>query len=557
MEHQFSCTDTPQQNGVVERKYRHHLEVARALRFQAHLPIQFWGACILTVVYLINRMPLSVLQNKTTYEVLVGKTPSYDHIRSFGCLCYGHVNRKPRDKFAARSKPGIFVGYPNGQKGYRIFDLEDKCIYISRDVTFYEEHFPFQASKPIQSLETDYLGNRKQGNSQVDSLGQSTIATNEPHIFSQPNEPVNSQVDALKSTSMDNNHNIHVDSETCDNDPSSNPSVLDQQAHNSFVVVLIYVDDIVVIGNDSIRIAALKQYLDTQFRIKDLGKLKYFLGLEGARSSTSIVLSQQKYVLDILAETGMLGSKPYPSPMEQQHKLSKDSGTLLTDPERYRRIVGRLLYLTITRPDICYVVHILSQFMHTPRQLHLDASFRVLHYLKNAPGQGIMFPSCNSLTLHGYCDVDWAGCPMICKSTTGYILFLGSSPISWRSKKQSVVSRSSAVAEYRAMTTTTGEIIWMVRLLQELHVPCSSLISLYCDSQAAIHIAVNPVFHERTKHIEIDCHFIRHHVQTRMLLPRAISTQHQLADIFTKALGRERFHDLLSKLGISNLHALT
>ncbi|KAK3019552.1 hypothetical protein RJ639_004393 [Escallonia herrerae] len=120
-----------------------------------------------------------------------------------------------------------------------------------------------------------------------------------------------------------------------------------------------------------------------------------------------------------------------------------------------------------------------------------------------------------------------------------------------------VVSRSSAEAEYQAMATTTSELIWMVRLLRELHVPCSSPIPLYCNNQAATHIAANPVFHERTKHIEIDCHFIRHHVQTRMLLPQSTSTQHQLADIFTKALGHERFHDLLSKLGISNLHAPT
>ncbi|KAK2977963.1 hypothetical protein RJ640_029673 [Escallonia rubra] len=178
-----------------------------------------------------------------------------------------------------------------------------------------------------------------------------------------------------------------------------NPDGSIKRFKKSFVVVLIYVDDIVVTGNDSIRIATLKQYLDTQFRIKDLGKLKYFLGLKVARSSTGIVLRQRKYVLEILAETGMLGSKPSPFPMEQQHKLSKDSGTLLTDHERYRHIVGRLLYLTITRPDICYVVHILSQFMHTPRQPHLDVAFRVMHYLKNAPGQGIMFPSRNSLTL--------------------------------------------------------------------------------------------------------------------------------------------------------------
>ncbi|KAK3021989.1 hypothetical protein RJ639_045684 [Escallonia herrerae] len=147
MDRQTSCTDTPQQNGVVERKHRHLLEVARALRFQAKLAVRFWGECVLIAAYLINRMPLSVLQNRTPYEVLFGEVPDYDHLRTFGCLCYGHMNGKPHDQFTPRSKSGIFVGYPNGQKGYRIYDLESKVIYSSRDVQFFESIFPFADKK--------------------------------------------------------------------------------------------------------------------------------------------------------------------------------------------------------------------------------------------------------------------------------------------------------------------------------------------------------------------------------------------------------------------------
>ncbi|KAK3005742.1 hypothetical protein RJ639_017145 [Escallonia herrerae] len=325
----------------------------------------------------------------------------------------------------------------------------------------------------------------------------------------------------------------------------------------SFLAVLIYVDDVLVTGTDSAKISWLKHYLDTKFHIKDLGKLKYFLGIEVAHSSDGIVLSQRKYVLDILTECGLTGCKPSSSPMAEQHQLIINSGELCDDPGQYRRLIGRLLYLTITLPDISYVVHILSQFMHKPRRPHYDAAIRVLRYLKNSPGQGILLSSNSSLSLRAYCDVDWAGCPTTRKSTTGYIVFLGSSPISWRSKKQSIVSCSTTEAEYRAMATTASEIIWLLRLLSDLGVSHQNPVSLFCDNQAALHIVANPVFHERTKHIEIDCHFVQHHTQSKALLPRPISSQYQLANIFTKALGQERFHILLGKLGISNIHAPT
>ena len=196
------------------------------------------------------------------------------------------------------------------------------------------------------------------------------------------------------------------------------------------VHVLIYVDDIVITGDDSTEISALKHSLHSSFHIKDLGPLKYFLGIEFARSSKGIFLNQRKYVLDLLHDTGFLGAKPAGFPMEQHLKLSATDGTPLDDPSVYRRLIGRLIYLTITRPDITYSVHILSQFMHKPLQPHYLAALRLLRYLKGTPGQGILLPSTGSLHLTGYCDSDWASCPMTRRSTSGYCTMLGSSPIS-------------------------------------------------------------------------------------------------------------------------------
>jgi hypothetical protein len=302
-------------------------------------------------------------------------------------------------------------------------------------------------------------------------------------------------------------------------------------------------------------ITALKQFLHTRFRIKDLGDLKYFLGIEIARSGKGIYLSQRKYALEIIKDTGFLGAKPVEFPMEET-KLS-NKGELLKDPAVYRRLVGRLIYLTITRPDITYSVHILSRFMHEPRLHHMDAALRVVKYLKSCPGQGLLLHAGNDLSLRAFCDSDWAGCPITRRSTTGYCVFLGKSLISWRTKRQKTVSLSSAEAEYRAMAGTCCELTWLQNLFADLHIPIAKPAMLYCDNQAALHIAANPVFHERTRHIEMDCHFIRDKIIDGSVRTRFVGTLQQLADIFTKALGKERFKNLLHKLGVLDIHSPT
>nr|CAD1839764.1 unnamed protein product [Ananas comosus var. bracteatus] len=252
----------------------------------------------------------------------------------------------------------------------------------------------------------------------------------------------------------------------------------------------------IITGNDERMITDFKTFLNSRFRIKDLGALKFFLGIEIARSKAGISICQRKYSLDILEETGLLGARPAKFLMDQTLKLDSTNGELLKDPTYYRRIVGKLIYLTITRPEITYAVSTLSQCMQQPRRPHLDAMHRLVRYLKEAPGQGLFFPSQGKLKLISYCDADWAGCPTTRRSMTGYCIFLRSELVSWKSKKQATVSRSSAEAEYRSMAAVTCELTWLRYLLRDLRIEHPEPVRLFCDNQAAIHIAANPIYHE-------------------------------------------------------------
>ena len=185
----------------------------------------------------------------------------------------------------------------------------------------------------------------------------------------------------------------------------------------------------------------------------------------------------------------------------------------------------------------------------------MKAATRILQYIKGTPGQGVFFPTNSDLHLKAYCDADWAECPDTRKSLIGYCVFLGDALASWRSKKQSIVSRSSAEAEYRAMATTTCELTWILHLLQDLNVKHDKLVLLYCDNQATLHIATNPVFHEKSKHIEADCHVVRNKIIDGTLKTFYVSTKNQLADVFTKALGVENYLRLITRLGVINIFA--
>ncbi|CAM8987559.1 unnamed protein product [Rhodiola kirilowii] len=792
--HQSSCPYTPQQNGLAERKHRHILEVARAIMFEAGLPKHFWGDSILTAKHIINRLPTPVLQRKSPWEMLFGEKPHVNHLRVFGCSCYVSTHTHTRDKFDPRELECVFLGYPVGQKGYKMFCLSTQQIMVSRHVIFRENVFPYKRNVQCQKsqfptpavpvisddlsfndedlvvhhhsdesvlfdtdnpndpvfYDVENLDVQVEGNSTVPieempqltttdlsvPLRQSTRLrkphvwfkdyicstvtkktsphkidqflsyskcaphhrvfalqiTNlkEPTSFTQASkdakwvEAMDKEIKALESNNtwvltdlpkaktivdckwiykikflsdgtverfkarlvargfiqvegLDYHetfssvakmttvrcllaiaaakqwpiHQLDVDNAflhgTLDEEvymklppcfykkekangkvfklvksiyglkqasrqwfakfsaslvefgfqsSLNDYSLFTMTRGSTFLILLAYVDDVLITGNSESLIAEVKQFIHLKFRIKDLGHLKYFLGLEVARSTDGIFLHQRKYALELLEEHQLLDCKPAKTPMKLKHNLSLSSAPLLADALHYRRLIGKLIYMTITRPDLAYPVHILSQFMQHPTQDHLTVAFRLLRYIKGAPAQGLLFPTKSDLVLQAFCDADWAACPLIRRSITGHCVMIGPCIISWKTKKQPVVSKSSVESEYRSMAAVCCELAWLARLIGDMGVPVSSAIHLYCDNKVAIHIAHNPVFHERTKHVKLDCHLVRSHVVSKFILPLHINTHDQLADIFTKSLTREQLRYLCSKLGVSNfLHA--
>lgn len=237
------------------------------------------------------------------------------------------------------------------------------------------------------------------------------------------------------------------------------------------VFVPVYVDDSLITGNCKLVIDSFKKFLHDKFRIKDLGVLHYFLGLEANATSQGVCLNQHKYAVELISEFGLSASKLAKVPMEQAVKLDDvitDNDPAMSNIVVYQRLVGRLIYLTLTRPEISFDVHVLSQFMHAPKQSHFKAAMKVLKYHKGNPSRGIGFFKNNEIKLRVFCNSDWASCCMTKKSVTGYCALLGNSLISFKSKKQGTVSRSSTKAEYRAMAQTCCEIIWIIGLFKDL-----------------------------------------------------------------------------------------
>ena len=324
----------------------------------------------------------------------------------------------------------------------------------------------------------------------------------------------------------------------------------------SFLLVGVYVDDLVICGPSVNDISQFKKEMMRKFNMSDLGLLSYYLGIEVKQGADGITLSQSAYAVKILENAGMLNCNPTATPMEARLKLGKREEDEVVRPFEYRSIIGSLRYIVNTRPDLAFSVGVVSRFMEAPSRAHWGAVKQILRYLKGTTGYGCKYGRGTEAKplLLGYSDSDFAGDAADRKSTTGVVYFLGSNLVAWASQKQRIVALSSCEAEYVAAAVAACQGVWLSQLIGDLLGTKEAPVKLLMDNKSAIALSKNPVHHDRSKHIDTKFHFIRECIAEGKVEVDHIGTAEQLADIFTKALGRAKFQEMRRALGVSQVH---
>jgi hypothetical protein len=321
---------------------------------------------------------------------------------------------------------------------------------------------------------------------------------------------------------------------------------------SDMVYLLLYVDDIILTASSTELLRRTISALQWEFIMKDLGPLQNFLGITVERRPDGLFLHQRTYTLDILKHVVMAYYKPCTTPVNLQAKLAGDSGPPVEDASQFWSIAGALQYLTFTQLDITYTVQQIYLHMHEPREPHLTDMKCILRYLQGTLDYSLLLRRSSSFDLVVYMDVDWVSCPDTRRSMSGYAVFLGDNLVSWSAKRQTVVSRSSAEAEYRAIANGVVEATWLRQLLHELQTSPSRCTLIYRDNISVVYLSTNPVQHQHTKHVEIDLHFVREKVAISQVHVLHVLMTSQFTDIFTKGLPSSIFNEFRSNLNIYN-----
>lgn len=328
------------------------------------------------------------------------------------------------------------------------------------------------------------------------------------------------------------------------------PSLFVYHHGSDVIYLLLYVDDMIITGSNNALLDNLIAQLSKVFRMKDMGPVHYFLGIQVHHVDDGLFLNQEKYATDLLINAGMKDCSPMSTPLPLKLANVPGQDELFSDPSYFRSIAGKLQYLTLTRPDLQFSVNYICQRMHSPTVSDFTLLKRILRYVKGTLSMGIGISAKADSTLVCYSDSDWAGCSEIRRSTGGFCTMLGSNVISWSAKRHETVSKSSTEAEYRTMSLAASEIVWLQNLLRVMGLQQQRMPLLLCDNLSAVCLTANPMFHKRTKHFDVDYHYVRERVALKALEVKHIPASLQLADVFTKSLSQDSFYRLRGKLGV-------
>ncbi|GJR84459.1 retrovirus-related pol polyprotein from transposon TNT 1-94, partial [Tanacetum coccineum] len=330
------------------------------------------------------------------------------------------------------------------------------------------------------------------------------------------------------------------------------PTLFIRRFDDDILVVQVYVDDI-IFGSTHPRYTQLfSDLMKSRFEMSMMGEMTFFLGLQVNQSPRGIFINQSIYVLEILKKYGMESCDPVGTPMEIKDKLDLDQNGSLVDATKYRSMIGALMYLTSSRPDIVHATCLCARYQAKPTEKHLKEVKRIFRYLRGTVNMGLWYTKDSGFELTGFSDADYAGCKDTFKSTSGGAQFLGEKLVSWSSKKQDYTTLSTAEAEYVSLSACCAQVLWMRTQLTDYGFQFNK-IPIYCDSKSAIAISCNPVQHSRTKHIAVRYHFIKEHIEKGTIELYFVKTDYQLADLFTKALPVDRFNYLVRRLGMRSL----
>jgi hypothetical protein len=321
------------------------------------------------------------------------------------------------------------------------------------------------------------------------------------------------------------------------------------------LIVSLYVDDLIYTGNDLKMIEEFKESMKGRFAMTDLGKMRYFLGVEVNQNEKGIFIFQHKYASEILSRFGMKECNKVCSPIVPGCKLVKDENGKASDSTTYKQMVGCLMYLLATRPDIAFSVCLVARYMERPTEIHVAAVKRIMRYLKGSLSFGIWYRSgdVDDLQMIGWTDSDYAGDSDDRKSTSGYVFKLASGAISWSSKKQPIVTLSTTEAEFVAAASSACQAVWLRNVLSHLGCNQKNGSVILCDNSSSIKLSKNPVMHGRCKHIDVRYHFLRDLTRDNVIELRHCSSQDQLADVLTKPLKLESYCRLREGLGVVDL----